>query len=125
MEEVLVVVLQLLVEFFVEVLIYTGIDLGWRRDDSRVGCSSLSLFLLFGGALGGLANVIYPRLLLPSEGLRVAALLAGPLAAGGLSWLVARWRKERGAAVVPDQHFATAFAFVLAFDVVRYAFGTH
>jgi hypothetical protein len=125
MEEVLVVVLQGLVEFFLEMLIYIGIDLGWRRDDGGVGCGLLTLFLLLGGGLGAVGNVLHPRLLMPTEGLRVAALIAGPAAAGGLSWLVARYRQRRGQQVVPGNHLITALCFVLAFDVVRYAYGTH
>jgi hypothetical protein len=125
MEEILVVALQGLVEFFLEMLIYVGIDLSWTRDDRGVGCGLPWLFLLLGGCLGALANLLHPRLLMPTEGMRVAALIAGPAAAGGLSWLVARFRQRKGYKVVPSSHVVTAICFVLAFDMARYAYGTH
>ena len=123
MEEVLVVVLQGLVEFLVEMLIYFGIDLPWRRDDGRAGCGWVVLLLLLGAGCGWAADLLWPRLLLPYFWLRLANLAVAPLAAGALSWAVADRRRRRGAALIPVSHFWSAFAFTLAFNVVRFAFG--
>jgi hypothetical protein len=124
MEEILVIFLQGLIEFLAELLIYIGIDLPWSRDNGRVGCGLTSVFLLIGAALGAIMNFVHPRLYMPSPAARIATLLLAPIAAGAISMLLARWRNKRGANLVPSNHFFTAYCFVLAFDVVRFAFGT-
>jgi hypothetical protein len=75
--------------------------------------------------VGGLANLIHPGAFLAYQWLRIANLIAGPLLAGGVSWLVADWRRRRGAHLVPSLHFWLAFWFVLGFDVVRFIYARH
>lgn len=118
MEEILVAVLQVLLEFGLELLLYGGLDLAAERADrERPGCVFVGLFALFGAGLGAIANAVHPRPVLPFPWLRLTNLVVAPFAAGGLSWLVARWRR-RGPALA----FGTAFVFVLGFNLVRFAF---
>src|SRR5262245_29021211 len=128
MEEVLIFVLQLMVEVLVEVLVYLPFDLPLQRSEvtgERKGWGWGLVYLLLGGAVGGLSLLVAPRLLLHSAGARVANLLLAPLAAGGLSWGLAEFRRAGGAAVCPRTHFWTAFGFVFAFAGVRLAYAAH
>lgn len=123
MEELAVVLIQAFVEFFLEFIVWFGVDLQWTRDDGWLGVGRVVFFLALGGVLGWVLNHAHTRLLMPNDGLRIAALVIGPLAAGGIAWWTARWRLRHGRAIVPLNHFVTAFCFVLAFDLVRFAYG--
>jgi hypothetical protein len=131
MEEILIVILQLLFEFLLQLLMYGGLDLAaWtigNKEDKTgaAGCLVMTIFFLIGAGVGGLANLIHPGAFLPYQWLRIANLLAGPVLAGGVSWLFADWRRRRGAHLVPWLHFWMAFWFVLGFDVVRFIYAHH
>lgn len=127
MEEVLIVILQGLLELGLEFLIYAGLDLAALRgrSDEDQGCVIMVVFFSLGALLGGAANLIRPRLMLPYPWLRIGNLIVGPLVAGAASWYLTRWRQERGAKVLPGSHFLFAFWFTFAFDVVRFAYGKH
>ncbi len=122
MEEVLVVVLQGLLEFGVEFAIYMGFDLATDRDErsGRTGCILMFFFLVGGGILGALANLVHPKAMLPFAWMRITNLIVGPFAAAGLSWLVANLRERKHHD--PRLHFWLAFVFVLGFDIVRFAY---
>jgi hypothetical protein len=127
MEEILFVILQLLFEFVLQLLLYSGFDLaawafGKEDKGGSVGCAVMFVFLLLGSGLGGLANWIHPGAFLPYEWMRIANLLAGPPLAGGASWLFAEVRKHYGAKLLPSLHFWFAFCFVLGFDLVRFVY---
>jgi hypothetical protein len=137
MEEAFAIVLQVLVE--VGLQLFGGLGFDWAANSTRYGshargrhadevvgsdpqgCSWPVAFLFFGGLCGGLSLVVVPHLLLPGLGLRLANLVISPLAAGGLSYLVAAnlWSHRRA---VPRQHFWRGFCFALAFGIVRFAY---
>jgi len=123
MEEIALVVLQVLLELLLELLVVIGIDLQWKHESGRVGFGYVSVMLLLGACLGGLVNWIHPQLFLPNENLRLAALVLNPFIAAGVSWEIASYRQSRGTDIIPSNHFITAFCFVLAFEVIRFAFG--
>ncbi|HJZ60245.1 MAG TPA: hypothetical protein VKE74_35205, partial [Gemmataceae bacterium] len=117
---------QILVEVGLQV--FGGLGFDWaatrsRRNGDGVpdGCSWPVVFLVFGGLCGGLSLLIVPKLLLPTLALRLANLIVSPLAAGGLSYLVAAnlWGNRGG---LPQQHFWRGFCFALAFGVIRFAY---
>jgi hypothetical protein len=81
------------------------------------------LYVVLGGAAGGLSLLFRPGLMLPSPALRMANLAVAPVAAGAVSWGLAAWRRSRGATVDPTTHLWTAVAFVLAFGTVRLGYG--
>ena len=117
MEEVVVALLQVFFEFFLEVLVYIGIDLLSIKDSKGRphGCVIFPLFAVVGMGLGALVNWMHPRPVLPLEWLRVANLIVGPILAGGFSALVARWRQRE-----PWAHFWMAFSFILGYNLVRF-----
>ena len=129
MEELAALVIQIVVEVGLQIFGAAGID--WatgaseRRDDKEeAGCGWLLIFALLGGACGGLSLVVVPKLLLPTFGLRVANLVVSPLAAGGLSYLIAKhvWAAGQWP---PRHHFWRGFWFALAFGLIRFAYVHH
>src|SRR5205823_6727789 len=95
-----------------------------RRADGKAdgdGCGWLVLFAVIGGVCGGISLVLVPKLLLPSLGLRVLNLVLAPIAAGGMSYLVARHAWAAGG-YGPRHHFWRGFWFALAFGLVRFAY---
>src|SRR5439155_20238091 len=83
MEELLVLILQLLFEFVLQLLFYGGLDLAaWsvsgKEDKSGgVGFVVMFVFFLLGAGLGVLANFVHPGAFLPYAWMRIANLLAG------------------------------------------------
>lgn len=125
MEEVLFVVIQFVVEVLIELLVYLPFDLTpgiMARSEERTGFGWLVLYLVLGGAVGGLSLFIAPRLLIHAPPLRLANLIVAPCVAGLMSWGMATWRRSQGAKTCPQTHLWTAFAFVLAFSAVRLAY---
>lgn len=130
MEELLIIVLQIVFELVVQLIIYGGFDwIVWLfvHDDNptAAGCFLMVVFFILGAAFGGLANWLHPHVFLPDQWLRIANLIAAPLAAGGVAWAFADWRRRRGVKLAPSVHFVHAFWFVLGFDLVRFIYATH
>jgi hypothetical protein len=118
-EEVVAAILQVFLEGFLEMVVYIGLDIVSLKDENgrTYGCVLLGFFVLAGVGLGALVNWMHPNPVLPLPWLRVANLIVGPFLAGGLSVLVARWRRRD-----PMLHFWMAFCFVLRYDLVRFAY---
>jgi hypothetical protein len=118
-EEVVAALLQVFLEFFVEFLVYVGLDIASYQTErgSTTGCLVLSLFALAGMALGAAVNWIHPHPILPLPWLRLTNLVVGPILAGGLSAAIARWRQRE-----PWVHFWMALCFVLGYNAVRFAY---
>ena len=128
MEEVLLLIVQLVVEVLLQALVYLPFDLPVSRNEKtgeRTGAGWVFVYLALGGIIGGLSLLVAPRLLIHSAPLRLVNLFIGPIAAGGLSWSLAAWRRSRGATTSPWTHLWTAFWFVFAFAGVRLAYGGH
>src|SRR5262245_31553257 len=105
MEELLVLLIQLLVEFFFEVLCYGGLDFlsykATKSGEEGCGCGWNFIFLLAGGAIGFAINTIHPRVVLPWPWLRIAALILAPIAAGFIAEAFSKWRNKSGASLDP------------------------
>jgi hypothetical protein len=131
MEEILVIVLQVTLELAVELLAYGGADffaaLSFGRAERKEssGCGVVLLFGFLGAGMGGIANLIWPRQLLPEAWMRIANMIVGPLIAGAASYVVADLRQRHGATIRPGLHFTMAFLFVISFDVVRFIYAHH
>jgi len=126
MEEIIAFVLQVVIEVGLQLFGAIGIDWGFgassKRDEKdEAGCGWLVLFAVAGGVCGALSLVFVPRLILPTLGLRIANLVVAPLAAGGLSYLVARhvWAAGQWP---PRHHFWRGFWFALVFGVIRFVY---
>ena len=123
MEEVVALLIQFIVEVGIQLLGSIGVDFltASRSEKDEPGCGWLVLFAVVGGVFGALSLLIAPTLLLPNLALRIANLVAAPLIAGGLSYLVAKhvWA---GRNLQPSHHFWRGFWFALAFGLVRFAY---
>jgi hypothetical protein len=128
-EELVAVIIQVVVEVVLQ--LFGAVSIDWatgasgRKDDrEEAGCAWLFIFALAGGACGGLSLLLVPKLILPTLGLRIANLVVAPLAAGWLSYLVARhvWAAGQWS---PRHHFWRGFAFALAFGIIRFAYIHH
>lgn len=126
MEELVALIIQVVVEVGLQIFGAIGVD--WatgassKKDDKEeAGCGWLFIFALFGAACGGLSLLLVPKLILPTLGLRIANLIVAPLAAGALSYLVARhvWAAGQWP---PRHHFWRGLWFALAFGLVRFAY---
>jgi hypothetical protein len=131
-EELIALLFQIVIELIVQLVIYLPFDWGlstvWSRaettDGNINGCGYFFLFMIMGGVLGGLSLLIEPRLLLPYAWMRITNLFVTPILAGALSWLFAKWRRQKQSGIVASEHFGSAFLFGLAFSLVRFTFGT-
>ena len=97
MEELLIPILQVLLELFLEFLFYFGLDFATVSDDRRQpnGFTMSVIFGLIGAGIGGLATWIHPHSVLPFAWLRVANLIIGPFIAGLLSAGIATWQERQ------------------------------
>ncbi len=119
MEEIAAALVQVFLEFFLEFVVYVGIDVvSLQTERSRgYGCMLLGFMGLAGMALGGIVNWMHPQPVLPYLWLRLTNLVVGPVLAGGLSAAIARRRGRE-----PWFHFWMAFSFVLGYNLVRFAY---
>ena len=78
----------------------------------------LLLFAVFGAILGGISLLIFPKVLLPTVGLRIANLILTPVLAGGMSAFVAKMGSLPG----PQTHFWRGFCFALPFGLIRFMY---
>ena len=130
MEEVLAFVFQIVIEVGLQLFGSIGIDAATpprktlQEDKEQAGRGWFVAFAVFGAICGGISLVFAPKLLLPTIGLRIANLVLAPVAAGGLSYLVARYAWARRG-WEPSHHFWRAYWFALAFGVVRFAYSHH
>jgi hypothetical protein len=67
----------------------------------------------------------FPSTAIHSPGLRIAALIASPILAGVISYVVAKLRKGLGHVVESRHHFWYAFTFTLGLSIVRFAYAHH
>ena len=130
MEELVALLIQFVLEVGLQLFGSIGLDFATEsrrgrgeqgKAEEHDGCGWLALFAVFGAICGAISLIFAPKLMLPNLGLRVANLVASPLVAGGLSYLVAAhvWA-ARGAS--PRHHFWRGFCFALAFGLVRFAY---
>ena len=130
MEEVVALLIQLVLEVGLQIFGSLGFDFATESQRTKGehgqvkdndGCGWLAAFAVFGGICGGLSLVFAPKLMLATLGLRLANLVAAPLVAGGVSYLVAAYIwSARGQS--PRHHFWRGFCFALAFGLVRFAY---
>ncbi len=116
--------LGLILELILEILLYSGADFVVipREEEEGFPFGWMTLFFLLGAGLGAIANLVQPRFLLPYPWLRVINLIVGPLIVGGIARAWTKWRRRRGRKLVPRNHFAFAFLFTFAFDLVRFVY---
>jgi undecaprenyl pyrophosphate phosphatase UppP len=126
MEEILVAIIQFLVEVVGQALVSFPFDFCPRRDSQRNDRTPITILVLILGVACGWASVaLFPFTSLRSSALRIASLVASPLLAGGIAFVVAEWRMRRNPFVVPRYQFWYAFTFTLGLSACRFAYVHH
>jgi hypothetical protein len=125
MEEFLIVFIQFIVEFFINVV--ADIPFDWpsrnRQTPEPENISGLCFgLLLLGGGLAWLSVFIFPRTLISVSVLRIANLALAPVTSGLLSLFIARRRSLANPNIVPRNHFWQAFWFTVGLVGVRFAY---
>ena len=128
MDEVLVVIIQFVVEFILNV----GIDIPFewpsrhRSTPEPESVAGVCVFwLILGGALAGISLLIFPRTIVSLHVLRIANLLLAPVASGLLSFKIAQRRARANPNIRPRNHFWQAFWFTIGWVAIRFAYAGH
>lgn len=127
MEELLIVILQFLFEFVMNVLANLPFD--WPSRTRKVpepsAITLLCLLWFAGGCLLAWTSLLVVRhTLIAIPELRVANLLLAPVASAYLSRAIAERRSGLNPNIVPRNHFWQAFWFTLGLVLVRFAYAT-
>ena len=125
MEEILIVILQFLLEFFFDSLLNLLFD--WPlfgKATSESGKTATTCFRLFcaGCAVAGISLLWFQHTLIAYPVLRILNLFLSPIAAAYISQWFAKQSAKSDQSIVPRNHFWRAFWFTLGFVTVRFAF---
>ena len=125
MEEFLVLLLQFLVEFILNVLVYFPFDLP-SKNRNRPEPESIvilcSLWLVGGGVLAVVSLIIFKHTLIKVSAFRIANLFLAPVVSGLISRAIAARRAESNRFIVPRNHFWYAFWFTLGLVLIRFTY---
>ena len=127
MEELLVVLLQFLFEFALNVLANVPFDWPSRnRHTPEPDTIGLRCFLWFCGGclLGGVSMLALKHTFISLAALRMLNLVIAPLTSACLSQRIAQRRARHNPNIVPRNHFWQAFWFTLGLVLVRFAYAT-
>jgi hypothetical protein len=127
MEELLIVIIQFLIEFALDVL--ANIPFDWpSRDRTSPEPEDLSFrcFLWFcGGCLiAGASLLIVKHTIIAISVFRMANLALAPIASAFLSHRIAGHRAKENPFIVPRNHFWQAFWFTLGLVLIRFAYAS-
>ena len=127
MEDILILLLQALGEFLLEIFAWWPWDYFWwwgpwdRNDRTSPSVSAALISLATGAALGWLSLFIFPAVLVKWAWLRIALLVISPLGSGLMSFHFARGCEKEFEYVDPVFHFWIGFCFSIGFVWVRFA----
>jgi hypothetical protein len=126
MEEIVIIVLQFLFEFFFEVL-SGGVDWPFTSRDHREPASlvvSAFQWLLGGCLLAGVSVLLFKHTLIRGPALRIANLVLAPIASAYLARYLAHRRGTRAGSIIPRTRFWQAFWFTLGLVSLRFAYAS-
>jgi hypothetical protein len=128
MEELLIVLVQFLFEFALDVLI--NLPFNWpSKKRGRPGPDAIWIWCILwfglGCLLAGISLLVMRHSIISLPTLRVANLVAAPIASAYLSQAIASHRARENAFIVPRNHFWQAFWFTLGLTLVRFAYAAH
>lgn len=127
MEELLVIALQFLIEFTVNVLGSIPFDWPSRHRTSpepERAFSGSFVWFLGGCLLAGITLVFFRHSLIAYPGLRIANLMLAPIAAAFLSQHIARQRAKKNPFILPRNHFWHAFWYTFGLVLVRFVYAS-
>jgi len=127
MEELLIVIVQFLFEFTLNVL--GNIPFDWPSQDRTAPESEAVVFPRFlwfcgGCALAGISLLVAKHTLIALPALRIANLVAAPVTSAFISRAIAQHRALRNPFIIPGNHFWQAFFFTLGLALIRFAYAS-
>jgi hypothetical protein len=125
MEELLIIVIQFLFEFILNVL--GNIPFDWpsrtRTTPEPDNNFSHSLLWFCGGCiLAGVSLLIFKQSIITVSALRMANLLLAPIVSAFISEAIANHRARSNMYIIPRNHFWQAFWFTLGLTLIRFAY---
>jgi hypothetical protein len=128
MEEILIIIIQVLFEFVLNVMINIPFDYPSKnRSTNEPESVFLACFIWFllASLLGWLSLFLFKYTLLALPILRIANLILAPIVSAMLSKAIAERRAEQNHFIIPRNHFWQAYWFTLGFAMVRFAYAAH
>lgn len=122
MDELVGLMLQVGIELAIQLLGSSMLSYSGNSKLDR-GCLVFGIHAFAGGFLGWLSTLVAPKLLLPHVELRLCYLIFAPVAAGVVSYFIAKWVRDLGNDWDPEAHAVHGVAFAFAFGAVRWAGG--
>ncbi len=125
MEDLILVILQFLFEFLLE--IFSNLPFDWplsRKDGweaANLTGKCLTFFLL-GCGLAIISMLVFKRTWISHPALQILNLVLAPIISAFISQAIARRRSRRHPDVIPRDHFWQAFWFTLGLVFVRFAY---
>ncbi len=125
-EIILQIALEVLVQFFGELLVEFGLQIR-SKNASPVKNPVLAAFgyLLCGAIIGGISLIFFPHAVLDNPGIRLANLILTPIAAGLLMTFVGAIRRRKGQSVIRLDTFSYGFVFAFGMALIRFLFATN
>jgi hypothetical protein len=124
-EEILVAIFQFLLEFILQSLANLPFSF-CPFSDYWTWRPGLPTIIFFAGLLFGWISLIpFPGTSIHWPWLRIAALIASPIFAGSIGYIVAELRAGLGHIVESRRHSWYAFAFMLGLSIVRFTYAHH
>ena len=128
--ELLVALLQLIAEVVLQIVFEALAELGlhslrepFRRPEPLHPVFAAIGYAIFGAIAGGISLWLFPHLFISAQWLRVANLLATPLAAGAVMGAFGAWRRRRNEDLIRLDRFGYGFLFAFTMAVVRFVWG--
>lgn len=127
MEELLIVIIQFLFEFTLDVI--GNIPFDWpssNRTTPEPKSIFLRCFLGFCGGclLAGVSLLVVKHTFISVSALRIANLMLAPVASAFLSKAIAIHRARANAFIIPCNHFWQAFWFTFGLVLTRFAYAS-
>ena len=127
MEELLIVIIQFLCEFILNV--FCNIPFDWpsrNRTSPEPEGIYLVCFLWFCGGclLAGISLIFVKNTIISVSVLRIANLALAPFASAFLSQAIAQHRAKNNLFITPRNHFWQAFWFTLGLTLIRFAYAS-
>jgi hypothetical protein len=127
MEELLIVIIQFIFEFTLNILGNIPFDWSSRnRTTPEPDSIVFPCFLWFCGgcALAGISLLIARHSLITLPALRIVNLVIAPVTSAFISRAIARHRAINNPFIIPNNHFWQAFSFTLGLVIIRFAYAS-
>jgi hypothetical protein len=124
-EDFLILILQGILEFILEIISYGPWDWPWATGtkwESKSLCEKCCVWLTIGCGLAAISILLFKRTWITHPNLRLLNLVFAPVISAIISQAIARRRRSNDPEIIPREHFWQAFWFAFGLVVVRFAY---